>query len=320
MPEAMACRSCGSKDLRDLGACAPFANRDALAMAERIQPEAGRLIRCGHCGLAQRSSCPSEEALADLYRQTGAEAMDYDFTANSAWVEAREFLQERWSTGDAPRILDVGCHTGAFLAGLPAQWSRFGIESATAPIAIARSRGVEVIAPRLQDVSPHWHGSFDAVCLFDVLEHLVDPAAGLVEASRLLKDGGLLLASTADFDAWTWKLARGRHWYLQSPQHLSIASPRFFRHVAAGNGLDLERVTCIPHRRGSFAERMHDRMATLYWELRERGGLYRLPQRAMHLIPGLSRLRHRQSVPWSMRLADHVFVAMRLAATSRNPD
>jgi SAM-dependent methyltransferase len=288
-------------------------------MAARLLPDAGRLLRCDRCGLAQRSPCPSEESLAELYRETPAEDMDYAFDKNSAWVAARQLLQARMQDLEMPQVLDIGCHTGTFLAGLPMTWRRFGVESAAGPVEVARRRGVEIIAPRLQDVGANWHGRFDAVCLFDVLEHLPDPAAGVSTASRLLRHGVLLLASTADFDAWTWKLARGRHWYLQSPQHLSIASPRFFRHVATGNGLDVERVDRIPHRRGSFTERMGDRMATLYWEMRSRGGLYRLPQRAMHAIPGLSRLRHRQSVPWSMRLTDHVFVALRLPASAPTP-
>jgi SAM-dependent methyltransferase len=287
-------------------------------MAARVQANAGRLLRCKVCGLAQRVPCPSDAALADLYRETPAEEMDYAFEANSAWVAARELLRSRWREGDSPRVLDIGCHTGSFLAGLPQGWHRFGIESAVVPVEKALARGVQVIAPRLQDVAPAWRGGFDAVCLFDVVEHLPDPAAGLADAASLLLPDGLLLASTADFDAWTWKLALGRHWYLQSPQHLSIASPRFFRHVAAGSGLKIERVARIPHRHGSFGERMHDRLATVYWEMRERGGFYRLPQRAMHAIPGLSRLRHRQTVPWSMRLADHVFVALRRPAAVRS--
>jgi SAM-dependent methyltransferase len=319
MPEAASCRACGSEAIHDFGPCARFAVGELAEVAAAAQTDAGRLLRCDRCGLAQRSWCPSEEELAELYRQTPAEDMDYSFESNCAWVAARGLLKARLEGCEAPQVLDIGCHTGAFLEGLPPGWRRYGVESAAAPIEIAKKRGVEVIAERLQDVESRWRARFDAVCMFDVVEHLVNPAAGLAAAAALLKPGGVLLASTADFDAWTWRLARGRHWYLQSPQHLSIASLRFFRHVAAGNGLELERVARIPHRQGSFGERLHDRLATLYWEMRERGGLYRLPQRAMHAIPGLSRLRHRQSVPWSMRLADHVFVALRLPAPAPVP-
>jgi SAM-dependent methyltransferase len=245
-----------------------------------------------------------------MYRETPAEDMVYAFEVNCAWTQARELLQSRWGDSVQPSVLDVGCHTGVFLAGLPATWSRFGVESALEPIRQARESGIEIIAPRIEDVGVAWRGRFDAVCLFDVVEHLVDPAAGLAAASRLLRPGGVLIASTADLDAWTWKLARGRHWYLQSPQHLSIASKSFFRRIASDNGLHVQCISRIPHRRGSFSERMQDRLATLYWEMRVRGGLCRIPQRVLQVLPGLKRMRHRQTVPWSMRLADHMFVAL----------
>ena len=170
--------------------------------------------------------------------------------------------------------------------------------------------GIRIIAERLETVTPEWAERFDVVTLFDVVEHLVDPAAGLAKAAALLKPNGLLLASTADMDAWTWKWMAGRHWYLQTPLHISMASRQFFGHVAYQDGLVLEEAMRIPHRIGNFRSRWNDRIETLYSELRERGGWYRIPRRLMHSIPGMRQLRHRQSVPWSMRLKDHMFVVL----------
>jgi len=54
--------------------------------------------------------------------------------------------------------------------------------------------GFEYVIGRCE-AAPFASGSFDLVLALDVLEHLDDDAAGLREASRLLKPGGLLLVT-----------------------------------------------------------------------------------------------------------------------------
>jgi SAM-dependent methyltransferase len=237
--------------------------------------------------------------------------MDYPFEDNCAWAAARDFLRRQWTDSQPRRILDIGCHTGAFLAGLPREWERFGVESAEAPVRVAEQlHGIDVIADRIETIAPEWEAQFDAVTLFDVVEHLADPAASLLRAATLLKPGGVLIASTADLDAWTWKWSGGRHWYLQAPLHLSVASGEFFRYMAGAAGLDFIELSRVAHRRGDFRSRWRERVETVHWEARQRGGWYRIPQRLLQALPGLGDLRHMQSVPWSMRLKDHLFVVL----------
>lgn len=305
MPEGVVCRACGSPDLRDLGACAAYPPALAALLAD---PDPGHLLRCRRCGLGQRHPCASEAALAEVYRRTPAESMEYPFEDNAAWRCARDELLRRHRADADCAVLDVGCHTGRFLAGLPRRWRRFGIESATAPQArAAGEHGVEVIAPRLQDIGAQWRGRFDAVTLFDVLEHLPDPADALARAAALLRPNGILIASTGDMDAWTWRCAGVRHWYLQTPLHLSFASRAFFRFVAEREGLRLAGVSRIPHRIGTLLTRCRQAIEIVYWQLRQRGGWARIPQRLLQSLPGLRYLGHRESVPWTMRLRDHAF-------------
>lgn len=54
--------------------------------------------------------------------------------------------------------------------------------------------GLEYVVGKLE-TAPLASGSFDVVLAMDVLEHLNDDAAGLREAGRLLKPGGLLLVT-----------------------------------------------------------------------------------------------------------------------------
>jgi len=310
MAEPVLCRSCGSEELDDLGACAPFARAvDTMESA----PDPGRLLRCRTCGLGQRHPMPDEQTLINMYRETPAEDMDYRFEENAAWSLSRQRLLKRLASVREPAVLDVGCHTGAFLAGLPADWRKHGIESAREPTRIAQEQnGVAIIGDRLESIDARWLGQFDAVTMFDVVEHLPDPATGIAQAARLLKTDGILMLSSGDLDAWTWRWFGSGHWYLQTPQHLSIISRGFLVYLAEGRGLALREFLRIPHRYAPRCERWREAIRAFYWGARLRRGLYRIPHRLLQSLPGLGDLRHMQSVPWAMSVSDHCLVTIEL--------
>jgi len=97
------------------------------------------------------------------------------------------------------QLLDVGCGPGVFLglareAGWQVQGvelSRRHVEKARATLGIEPWQGDFLAAP----LAP---GSFEAVTMWDFLEHVLDPAAVLARARELLRPDGLLLVFTID--------------------------------------------------------------------------------------------------------------------------
>ncbi|MBV6413042.1 MAG: Ubiquinone biosynthesis O-methyltransferase [Xanthomonadales bacterium] len=295
MADEVRCRSCGGDGLVDLG---PIPG----SQDERVSVQA-HLYRCPHCALGQRHPIPDAVGIAALYADAKPEEMAYVYEDNAAWALARNMLVKRLVAVESPSVLDVGCHTGRFLAGLPKAWRRFGVENPGPPAdAARRDNRVEIIADWIETVGGEWDARFDAVTLFDVIEHVPDPATAIGRLARLLKPGGVLIVSSGDLDAWTWRWLGAGHWYLQTPQHLSVISRGFLRHVAVERGLRLREFQTIPHR---HAPRTQDAARLAYWGMRQRGGLWRSPQRLLHALPGLHGLRHMQSVPWAMSLRDH---------------
>jgi ubiquinone/menaquinone biosynthesis C-methylase UbiE len=62
--------------------------------------------------------------------------------------------------------------------------------------------------------------SFDIVCMFDVIEHVLDPVAVLRGARRVLRAEGVLLLNTPNFNALS-RFALGSEWSVISPaEHL----------------------------------------------------------------------------------------------------
>lgn len=303
MDDLPRCRCCASTDLVDLGACP----RPPSAGANH---DPGRLLRCRRCALGQRHPIPSDEAIAAMYVDASAEEMSYDYEANAAWASARRMLHARFSGRPDVAVLDIGCHTGRFLAGLPEAWARHGIESAREPSRAAREQArVDIIGTRLEHTDAAWARRFDVVTMFDVIEHLPDPGVGIAQAARLVKPGGVLLISSGDLDARTWRWLGSGHWYLQTPQHLAVISRPFLEFVGQRERLRLREVQSIPHRRAALATRCNEAVRAAYWATRQRGGAWRLPRRILQSTPGLRQLRHMQSVPWTMALQDHLLAA-----------
>src|SRR5439155_1550141 len=80
--------------------------------------------------------------------------------------------------------------------------------------------------------------SFDMVCLWDVIEHLPEPRAALVEIRHLLKPSGLLLINYPDIGTWQAKLAGKRFWWLLSV-HLSHFAPDSIREICKRAGYEV---------------------------------------------------------------------------------
>lgn len=96
------------------------------------------------------------------------------------------------------RLLDIGSGEG-FFAGLAAR--RGWTVTATDYLPEGVERSVQRLGPGRvvrSDATalPFAPATFDVVTLWDVVEHLRDPTAALVEAQRVLGPGGLLALST----------------------------------------------------------------------------------------------------------------------------
>ncbi|MGH8874498.1 MAG: class I SAM-dependent methyltransferase [Acidimicrobiia bacterium] len=90
--------------------------------------------------------------------------------------------------------LDLGCGEGQVMAAVAERGGRVvGCDLSAALLGRARQYG-SVVLGRLPELGWARAGAFDGACLSLVLEHLVDPAALFVEAARVVREGGALVA------------------------------------------------------------------------------------------------------------------------------
>src|ERR1700730_3626748 len=109
------------------------------------------------------------------------------------------------------RFLDIGCAAGVLLAAARNRGADvLGLEISESAAEMARNTfGVEVLSGKLEEHSLPVE-TFDVICMIDVIEHVLWPRLDIENASRILKQGGVLCLLTPNFR--TYRIF-GRHWH-----------------------------------------------------------------------------------------------------------
>ena len=116
------------------------------------------------------------------------------------WFKAkRQFLaivlDSQPPTGRPLKVLDVGCGTGAVMNFLRARgYDTHGVDMSETALAYCRQKGLQV-ARSTADHIDFPDATFDIVFALDVLEHIDNAAEAVIEIKRILRPGGLLIAT-----------------------------------------------------------------------------------------------------------------------------
>jgi 2-polyprenyl-3-methyl-5-hydroxy-6-metoxy-1,4-benzoquinol methylase len=209
------------------------------------------VVQCRVCGLVYAEPL-DEAALRALYSREyfqGLTYVDYLSDREAIHKNAGRALRELAALGRGRRLLDVGCAAGFFLeAARSAGFSVSGIELSDFASTYAREKlGLAVTTGALEDLSAD-AGPFDAVTLWDCVEHLRRPDQALARVRAHMETGGVLMLSTGDHDSLLRRLT-GRRWRLfADPTHNFFFTETTLRRLLAQAGFTVERVS----RRGKW--------------------------------------------------------------------
>lgn len=137
------------------------------------------------------------------------------------------------------RLLDVGAATGFFLSMARARgWQAAGVELSDFAAGLARRKGLDVRTGALQDAGFEPE-SFDLVALWDVIEHVRDPAEEMRQVHALLSPGGLVVLTTPDASSWYARLLGARWHALVPPEHLHYFTRQSMALLLQKSGFEL---------------------------------------------------------------------------------
>lgn len=236
--ETVVCNLCGSA-----------ANRPYAVVPDLLLDRPGvtaTLVQCTECGLVYQNPRPTPAEIGAHYPP------EYEPYADITQGRRNFMLQRAMEYGIRKRcrfitrhrapgqLLDIGCAAGTFMLGMKGNgWETTGVELSEDIAALARNRhGLNVIAGTLEEAA-FPDASFDAVSMWDVLEHLHDPSATLAEIYRILRPGGLLLIRVPNLDSWDAALF-GEEWAgLDAPRHLYVFTPQTLRQMLTQRDFDI---------------------------------------------------------------------------------
>ncbi len=126
------------------------------------------------------------------------------FVGRRAILESflEQIIQNPKSKIQNPKILDVGCGTGANLEMLANFGEAEGVDVSDDALEFCKQKGLKA-HKGLAESLPFADESFDVVTALDVVEHLDDDIAGLKEMNRVLRTGGKTLIFVPAF-MWLW--------------------------------------------------------------------------------------------------------------------
>jgi ubiquinone/menaquinone biosynthesis C-methylase UbiE len=143
------------------------------------------------------------------------------------------------------RILEVGFGNGDFLRLLKnIGYHSVGIEADPASFGVAKKKHphLELYNTSIENTA-FKTGTFDAVIMIHVLEHLRNPNEALGEIRRILSDNGSLFIWAPNIDCYQFRIFRERYFNLCAPQHMYQYTPETLRRLLEKNGFKKVRMS-----------------------------------------------------------------------------
>ena len=218
----------------------------------------GDYFTCSSCGLVY--AIADQNSLSTFYDHSyytqGARTRYVTRVSNGVADEPK--WSRRWHRKTAERLesfeahrqngtfLEIGCSLGDFLNVVHhAGWNAVGIEISEAAASYARDKwNLDVRTGTVESVVPELEPeSFDVIWAANLLEHVVSPSEFLTDVEKLLRPGGVVIASTLNFDSWAFQFSGGEWEYLHSArEHRFVFSPNLLDRFCANSNLELEEI------------------------------------------------------------------------------
>lgn len=238
-----ACPSCGGTQARFLQRVPAPLLRRLWQVAAGFQPAQLRAtpstFQCD-CGLV--FFFPAEAGDGDFYRTLYAHPLWAAWLRGPADQHA-DFLAAAPHIRAGDRVLDVGGHAGTFASVLDPGARTTVLDPH------AEEYGMEgVLRETAAEHAAHSPESYDAVCAFQVIEHVEQPFDLARDMLACLRPGGLLMLSAP---TWPSRLIAIPNMVMNAPpHHLHLWSPAAFTRLAARLGVEVVEARVLPPTRG----------------------------------------------------------------------
>ncbi|MBU1863859.1 MAG: class I SAM-dependent methyltransferase [Candidatus Omnitrophica bacterium] len=176
------------------------------------------LYRCEHCFLHFRWPRPTKQQLYALYKKNQIDNQQNKTMHRRDWKIASRLISEYEGQ---KTILDIGCGDGSFLNYVGKDWKRYGVELNEKLAAEAEAQGVHIVQTDF-DTLATIKQSFGVVMALNVIEHTEDPVSFFKHMMGLTAAGGIVIISTGNTLALSWRFMGSKYWYCSLNDHISF--------------------------------------------------------------------------------------------------
>ena len=232
------CPVCGAAELKTV-----MRVKDYLVSGELFE-----LAECSTCGVRITQDAPgagtidryykSEEYISHSNTKKGIINRLYHQVRKYTLVQKRKWV-EKWTRRQQGRLLDIGAGSGAFVAEMKGSgWEVTGLE----PDPQARKVAQQDHGIVLNDISLLGSlppGTFDAITLWHVLEHVHDLQGYIRKIHELLAPDGVLFIAVPNYESAD-AVYFAEYWAAYDvPRHLYHFSPGSMQQLLNGQGLEI---------------------------------------------------------------------------------
>jgi SAM-dependent methyltransferase len=219
-----------------------------------VSKEKFSVWHCDTCTLRFTQDVPTEEKIGPYYQaeeyishsntNKGLINRVYQWVRNYT-IKKKVSLIQKQSGKSTGAILDVGCGTGEFLAGMKsAGWAVQGLE----PDEGARTQASAITGTTIGEPEDLFSLSqkYDVITMWHVLEHVHRLHEYLDRFQELLAEGGVILIAVPNYTS-TDATHYQEHWAAYDvPRHLYHFSPKSIDHLMAGHGFGVDTHLPMP--------------------------------------------------------------------------
>ncbi|MCL2806461.1 MAG: class I SAM-dependent methyltransferase [Treponema sp.] len=230
----------------------PCACCAGLVFKPALECEGFSFVRCCSCNLVQRNPQPLKEEIITRYKSIyGNNYLSYELENEAAFLKLQllslkdagfdKLEKEIFSRTKEPRILDIGCATGALLDNLRNKgWHVTGVEISPCAEYAVHTRKLDVKNIPLE-ANNFPDCSFDVVLASHLIEHLNAPSAFLKETFRILKNNGYCFITTPNISGFQARLFASR-WRSAIFDHLYLFSAASLSGLLRKTGFKIEKI------------------------------------------------------------------------------
>jgi len=197
-----------------------------------------RIVRSNRSGLVRSDPVADPALIYEFYAQSS-----FHYGEELRWLKKTygRYLERLCTRGCCREsLLEIGCGNGFFLerameAGFRdvrgVEPSRQAVEQAAPAL---RTRIIcDVMRSGLFDAE-----RFEAICMFHIFDHILEPNELLAECLRILKPGGFILTLNHNVESWSAQLL-GEKSPIIDIEHTFLYSPSTIRLIFEANGFEV---------------------------------------------------------------------------------